>query len=450
MSQPTLDDPATGLDVADHQRPTVDGIDRRELLPVGAHVGRPAGRSGDDPLQPGRLDGRVERRHHLGGRHVGHLLRGAVGLERQQDGQVGIVFEDGHRLGRQLAGAVLQRPALGIPTSGDGGEGEHRDDDEGGGEAGDDQAAGVAPAPSLGVGGAAGVGEEVPLGLGQLEGATGRPGFGLFEAGTGEQVAGLPPGLVPLAGGGVDAAADQQIAAGVVDPAGEPLPLPQDGLVGDLDGRTRDVVVAVEGQQPARAEGVEHGGDHASAAGELVELAATHPAPGVLAVLVDGDQPDEHVPGRRLRASGRARGRPPRRAGRWNRPVLRLPGTGRGSAGPAPGARTARPACTRAAAAHRARRPPRRPSPTRRSSSTTTPTWSAGRRTASASSETLIACTGTMRSRRAAPKPASSSGLSKKSARGVATTLRFTGSDPVAPTIMSRNDRRSSSEGTWV
>ena len=96
-------------------------------------------------------------------------------------------------------------------------------------------------------------------------------------------------------------------------------------------------------------------------------------------------------------AVGESPRRRPRRAGRWSRPDLRLPGTGRGSAGPAPGARTARPACTPAEGAHPAQWPPRRPSPSRARRRRRHRPGSAGRRTASASSETLIAWTGMMR-----------------------------------------------------
>ena len=82
-----------------------------------------------------------------------------------------------------------------------------------------------------------------------------------------------------------------------VDPAGEPIPLPQQRLVGHLHRGPRAHRVAVVRQQPERPELVEHRVEGALVDGQALQLGPPHPPSGVAGELIDGHQPEKELAG---------------------------------------------------------------------------------------------------------------------------------------------------------
>ena len=119
----------------------------------------------------------------------------------------------------------------------------------------------------------------------------------LGETAAAEQVVGVVARALPLVDGLGQPAVQQQLLAAIVDPSVEPVPLGQQRLVGDLDGRGAGDGMAVERQQPVLAEAVENRVDGGRLEREAAQLAPGHPAACVLRRLADGHQPEEHLAG---------------------------------------------------------------------------------------------------------------------------------------------------------
>ena len=102
------------------------------------------------------------------------------------------------------------------------------------------------------------------------------------------------------------------------DPPAEPVPLGQDRLVRDLDGRRPCQWLAVEGEQTVLAVACEHLVERVRLELELAKLAATHPAPRVVGSGVDAHEAKEDLaagcPRRRAEACVEILGTPAERA----------------------------------------------------------------------------------------------------------------------------------------
>src|SRR5262249_12263254 len=75
---------------------------------------------------------------------------------------------------------------------------------------------------------------------------------------------------------------EKEVFMALSDPPAEPVPPRQDRLVGDLDGRRPCQRFAVEGEQATLAVAPKHLVERGGLEVELAEIAATHPAPGVM------------------------------------------------------------------------------------------------------------------------------------------------------------------------
>jgi hypothetical protein len=96
---------------------------------------------------------------------------------------------------------------------------------------------------------------------GELERPLLAPGLQLGQAGAGEQVVGVTAGRLPLVGRTHQRLVPLERSPVPFDPARQSVPFPEERLVGDLDRRLVGRGVAVEGEQPAAAELLEHLGE---------------------------------------------------------------------------------------------------------------------------------------------------------------------------------------------
>jgi hypothetical protein len=163
-----------------------------------------------------------------------------------------------------------------------------------------------------------GLGEERALARGEGEVGRSRPGFELRQAPLARQVLWIPAGVVPLRDCVDEAPVEEQGVATLSDPVPKPLPLGQDRLVGDLDGRRPCQRLAVEGKQAMLAVACEHLVERIGLELELAELAATNPAPRVVRGGVGAHEAEEDLaagcPRRRTEMRVKTLGTPAERA----------------------------------------------------------------------------------------------------------------------------------------
>ena len=101
--------------------------------------------------------------------------------------------------------------------------------------------------------------QELSLAARDLDRCVIDPRFELCQPRPRQEVVGMPIGRLPLVGRGHQRLVTLESAPVPIDPAGQPIPLAEEGLVRDLDGRLLRRGLAIERQQPATAERVEHG-----------------------------------------------------------------------------------------------------------------------------------------------------------------------------------------------
>jgi hypothetical protein len=142
--------------------------------------------------------------------------------------------------------------------------------------------------------------DEVPLGPVKGDVGLGRPAGQQVERRPAQQVIVVAAGPVPLVGRRRQAALLAHVVTATVDPSSEPIPFGQQGLVGDLDGRSPGDRVAIEAEQPMAAERVDRDVDRGPA--EPAQLSAEDAAPQILRLVAHRHQPQQDLAGRLLLA----------------------------------------------------------------------------------------------------------------------------------------------------
>ncbi len=239
------------------------------------------------------------------------------GRHGQQHGPLGVLVDRQLGLAGQVAGPGLVGLAVGR-----GALGQREDAEQAGRRRGPTASTPTSGAPAARAGGRFAVGlgaaggEEAALVVGERHVGVRRPRLGQVEAAAGVQEAGVGPASIQSAVAACEPPACQQVVAGVVDPAPQARPVLEQCLVGDLDGRRAARRVAVEGEQPVPAELAEQRVELVGAEALLLQLAAPDAPAGVVVVLVDVDEGEEHVAHVVALVGCRARRRAPRPAGR--------------------------------------------------------------------------------------------------------------------------------------
>ena len=132
---------------------------------------------------------------------------------------------------------------------------------------------------------------------GEREPGSRRPRLGDVEAAASVQEARIGSGVEPVSGRRGQPPACQEVIASVVDPLPQSGPVVEQRLVGHLDRRRAARRVAVEGEQAVAAELVQQGVELVSPQALLLELRPAHPATGVVVVVADVDETQEHPAG---------------------------------------------------------------------------------------------------------------------------------------------------------
>ena len=126
------------------------------------------------------------------------------------------------------------------------------------------------------------LGQERALAGGEGEVGAAGPGLELRQPALARQVLGIAPCFLPLRDGLDESPVEEEVLAPLLDPPPESIPLRQDRLVGDLDGRRPRQRLAVEGEQTVLAVTRKHLVERVGLELELSELAATRSAPRVV------------------------------------------------------------------------------------------------------------------------------------------------------------------------
>ncbi len=126
-----------------------------------------------------------------------------------------------------------------------------------------------------------------------------RPRLERGEARAAGQEARVSPRSFPLGRGARDLAVDAHVLPRRVDPALEPAPGGEQGLVRHLHGGLAGRRVAVEGEQAVAAEGLDHGLHGLPEPLEREHLGPPDPPPRVLTALPERDEAQEELPGGR-------------------------------------------------------------------------------------------------------------------------------------------------------
>ena len=151
------------------------------------------------------------------------------------------------------------------------------------------------------------LGEELALAGGEGEVGRARPRLELRQSALARQVLRIAPRVLPLRDRLDEPPVEEEVLATLFDPPAKPVPLGQDRLVRDLDGRRPRQRLAVEGEQPMLAVAREDLVERVGIELELAELAAADPAPRVLRAGVDADEAKEDLAARGLRRRAEAR-----------------------------------------------------------------------------------------------------------------------------------------------
>ena len=195
------------------------------------------------------------------------------------------------RASARSTGALRAAP---LQDGDDGGDERER---ERGREGADDDPAAPRPHGAIPIGPRPAGLEEASLVVGDLEVRLIDPRLRQLESAAAVQEAGIGPGADPLVCRCLESPAGEQLLTGVVDPSGEPIPLGQQRLVGDLDGGGPTHRVPVEREEAVASELVEDRLQVVGADARSLELRPAHPAACVVVVLADAHQPQEHAAG---------------------------------------------------------------------------------------------------------------------------------------------------------
>ena len=213
---------------------------------------------------PGRCQGVTE-----GSRSLDRLDSGPATefdrLDSQEHGALGVNGELPPRAKGELV-ALGNQPLVGLGRRAllrdvalpHRGEGEHESEDGRDAETRHHRAPDPATPSGRSFSSSDAVGEEAALVGSDGDAATRLPRFELTQAAPAEQVRGILTGIEPLRLGQTKSPVEDQRLPACVQPATEPVPMAEEGLVGYLDGRTPGEGIAVEGEQASVAELREH------------------------------------------------------------------------------------------------------------------------------------------------------------------------------------------------
>ena len=168
------------------------------------------------------------------------------GLDPEQDAPLRVDVQVGFRGRCQLASRGDTRVVFGSPAQDEREHGEQRRRGGQHGEAREDSTPPTcAPARRI-VGRRTSVGEELPFAGGEGEVGRSRPCFELRQTALARKVLGIAPCVLPLLDRLGQPPVQKKVFAPLLDPRAEPVPLREDGLVGDLDRRRPRQWLAVE------------------------------------------------------------------------------------------------------------------------------------------------------------------------------------------------------------
>ena len=143
--------------------------------------------------------------------------------------------------------------------------------------------------------------DELALELGERDRRVAGEQLELREVAAPQQVARLAAGLLPLSRRRGEASVEAHLLAAAVDPAPEAAPLAHERLVRDLDRRRPAARVAVEREQPPRAELLDRLLERGLVDLHRGELRALDAPARVLGALAERDEPEEELARRLLR-----------------------------------------------------------------------------------------------------------------------------------------------------